>query len=98
MTPAKRRKPKKAPPSPGKQAPPTDRQREFLAAVAKLHAEGRDASAIAIAAELGIDRTGTRSQLGALARKGLVVDVPKVVSSGKWALTDAARALLEGEE
>lgn len=89
-------KPKAGPPKARKQAPPTDRQREFLAVVARLTAAGHDgASAIAIAAQLGIDRTGTRSQLGALARKGLVRDKPKVVSSGKWELTDAGRALLE---
>ena len=67
--------------------PATDRQSEFLAVVATLTAEtGEPPSASAIAARLGISRLGARHQLKALEAKGLLVDVPKVVSSGKWAL------------
>jgi predicted ArsR family transcriptional regulator len=74
--------------------PVTERQRAYLAAVVALTEEGHQPSAVEIAARLGVSRTGVRSQLRSLEAQGLLVDVPKVVSSGKWALSDAARALL----
>ena len=65
----------------------TDRQQEFLDAVQALTGElGRAPNAAEVGKRLGITRRGARLQLQALAAKGLVVDVPKVVSSGQWAL------------
>lgn len=95
MTP---RKPKAGPPKPRKRQPPTDRQREYLAVVARLAAETGSVSAMALADALGVDRKVAMRGLRAVAAKGLLADVPKVVSSGKWALTAAGRALLEGED
>lgn len=75
--------------------PATPRQSEYLEAIAALTAElGHPPSAVAIAARLGVSRTGIRSQLKALERKGLLKDVPKEVSSGRWGLTRAAKAQL----
>jgi predicted ArsR family transcriptional regulator len=72
--------------------PATDRQSEFLAAVAALTlANGEPPSASAVAAWLGISRIGARQQLKALEAKGLLVDVPRVVSSGKWALAPGVK-------
>lgn len=72
--------------------PATDRQSEFLAVVARLTAEtGEPPSASAIAAAMGISRLGARQQLKALEAKGLLVDVPRVVSSGKWALAPGVK-------
>lgn len=69
--------------------PPTSRQDEFLAAIGALTAElGRGPSTVEIAARMGITRDGCRSQLRALEKKGLIGDVPKVVRSGEWALTE----------
>lgn len=80
--------------------PPTARQRAILAAVkALLDETGEQPSATAIAERLGVTRTGIRPQLHSLSEQGLLVDVPKAVSSGKWALPPEALALLEeGEE
>jgi predicted ArsR family transcriptional regulator len=82
-----------------KGGPATARQRAFLVAVADLSRElEREPSAVEIAARLGITRSGARPQLRALKAKGLLVDVPKQVSSGKWALSPAALAALEEDE
>jgi predicted ArsR family transcriptional regulator len=67
--------------------PATDRQEQFLAAIAELtEALGQAPSANAIAERLGVTPKGARQQLQALAAKGLAEDVPKVVSSGQWAI------------
>jgi predicted ArsR family transcriptional regulator len=81
------------------QTPATPRQRAFLEAVLALTEElGRPPSASEVADRLGITRVGARPQLRALAAKGLLSDVPVTVSSGKWALTEAARAALATED
>lgn len=73
----------KAPPRPA-----TARQSDALEAVRELTASlGHAPSAGEIAKRLGITRWGVRKLLKALAAKGLVHDVPKVVSSGQWAVT-----------
>lgn len=60
--------------------------------MARLTAEtGEPPSAAAVAAALGISRIGARQQLKALEAKGLLVDVPRVVSSGKWALAPGVK-------
>lgn len=75
--------------------PATARQSEYVEAIAALTRElGRAPSAVAIADRLGVSRTGVRSQLKALEKKGLIRDVPKEVRSGKWRLTRAAKATL----
>jgi Mn-dependent DtxR family transcriptional regulator len=79
-----------------RRAPPTapsPRQADVLEAVRALTAEGLPASAVAIAARLGISRQLTMRQLAALERKGILADVPKVVRSGHWALTPAGKRL-----
>lgn len=83
------------------QAPrsPTRRQKEFLRAVADLTANlGRAPSAGELGEHMGISRLGARGQLLRLAERGLLRDVPVVVSSGQWALTDAGTAELDGED
>lgn len=78
--------PRKAPkPSPG--------QADVLAAVRALTAAGEAASAIAVAARLGMTRQHVSRQLAALERKGFLRDVPKVVRSGHWTLTPAGERL-----
>lgn len=59
----------------------------------ELTAAGEATSATAIAARLGISRQLASRQLALLERKGFVRDVPKVVRSGRWALTKEGRAL-----
>lgn len=90
------------PPAKRKKAPPggpTARQRAFLLAVVELtELQGRAPSATELGARLGMTRLGARGNLQRLAAKGLIRDVPKVVSSGQWALTDAGAMLLELEE
>lgn len=67
----------------------TERQGAFLDAVANLTTVlGRPPNAVEIATRLGISYQGASKQLRNLESKGLVSDVPKVVSSGQWALTD----------
>ena len=79
--------------------PATPRQRDFLATVHALTGElGRAPSAAEIGARLGITRLGARRQLQNLASKGLLRDVPKVVSSGQWALTPAGEAARPEED
>jgi predicted ArsR family transcriptional regulator len=66
---------------------PTARQREFLDVVAELTTElGEAPTAADIARRLGIGRTGARAQLMALEAKGLLVNPPVTVPSGKWRL------------
>ena len=77
--------------------PPTARQRAFLGAVATLTRElGRAPSATEIGDRLGISRLGARRQLQDLEAKGLLLDVPRVVSSGQWALTPAGEKARQG--
>lgn len=74
---------------------PTARQRGWLQALAELAAElGRAPNATELAEHTGVSRFGARRALRALAAKGLTQDVPKVVSSGQWAVTAAGQALL----
>lgn len=69
-------------------APPTERQEAFRETIRALTAElGRGPSTVEIAARLGITHSGARQQLHALEARGLIADVPKVVRSGRWALT-----------
>ncbi len=78
--------------------PATARQSEFLAAVVALTRElGRAPNATEVAARLGIGQTGARRQLMALEAKGLLTDLPKLVSSGQWAITVRGEAALEEE-
>lgn len=64
----------------------TDRQEEFLAAVAGLTAElGRAPSSGEIADKLGITRLGARKQLQKLERQGRLAAAPITTMTG-WAL------------
>jgi Mn-dependent DtxR family transcriptional regulator len=72
---------------------PSPGQEDVLAAVRALLEAGEAASAIAIAARLGMSRQHVSRQLALLERKGLLVDKPKVVRSGHWALTPAGKRL-----
>ena len=77
--------------------PATDRQTEWLEAVVLLTDKlGRAPDNRDVAEHMGVTRWGARRQLMALEAKGLVSDVPKTVSSGQWALTDAARRVRAG--
>lgn len=88
--------------SPYRKASPraaTARQIDFLAAVAALTRElERAPNAVEVGARLGISRQGALQQLAAIEAKGLLVDVPKVVSSGQWALTPDGSAKLLAED
>jgi len=99
MSPKPRRKRLKSPYAP--KAPPrpaTDRQRDFLVAVAELTRElGRSPSAADIGARLGMSRQGAEKQLHALEAKGLLSDVPRMVRSGQWQLTEAGEAERGGQ-
>ena len=79
--------------TPRKQPRPSPGQEHVLAAVRDLLAAGETASAIAVAARLGMTRQHVSRQLAALERKGFLADVPKVVRSGHWALTPAGKRL-----
>ena len=94
MPPKPRRKRLRSPYAPKAPArPATDRQRDFLAAVVELTAElGHAPSAADIAARLGMSRQGAEKQLHALETKGLLSDVPRMVRSGQWQLTEAGEA------
>lgn len=87
--------------SPFRKAPPrpaTARQSEFLACVRDMTRElGQAPSAERVGERMGISRLGARRQLQALEAKGLLRDIPKVVSSGQWALTEAGDRALEEE-
>jgi Mn-dependent DtxR family transcriptional regulator len=72
---------------------PPPGQRAVLSAVRQLGANGQQASAVAVAEKLGISRQVATRQLEALERKGLLADVPKVVRSGHWALTELGKEL-----
>lgn len=71
--------------APPRNPEPSPRQADVVAAVRELTAAGEPASASAIARRLGISRQLASRQLGALERKGILADVPKVVRSGTWA-------------
>lgn len=72
---------------------PSPGQEDVLAAVRALTEAGEAASAIAVAERLGFSRQHVSRQLALLERKGLLVDKPKVVRSGHWALTPAGKRL-----
>ena len=77
---------------PTQRAGVTERQWACVRAVAELERElGRPPSAHEVGVYMGITRLGARRQLLACAGKGLAYDVPKVVSSGCWKLTEAGR-------
>ncbi len=79
----------KAPPRPA-----TARQSDYLDAVRALTLElGRGPTAVEVAARLGVAKQSARQQLQALEVKGLLRDMPKLVSSGRWQVT----ADVEGE-
>jgi DNA-binding transcriptional ArsR family regulator len=89
VLPRKRKRKRAAPNANAPGRPATARQSDFLRAVGELTVElGEPPSAAAVAERLGVTRTGARRQLMALEAKGLVCDVPRRVSSGKWALTE----------
>lgn len=76
----------------------TDNQKRMVKVVARLTRElGRAPSAADVGTAVGMTRLGARRLLKALEAHGLLSDVPVVVSSGQWALTDAGAALLEEE-
>ncbi len=62
--------------------------------VRELATDSGPPSAIQVAARMGITRMAAVRHLRALERKGMLLDVPKQVSSGKWALTEQAGAFL----
>lgn len=73
----------KAPPRPA-----TPREGDAIAAVRELTATlGRAPNAVEVAAQLGIAKQNARKLLRRLEAKGLLRDVPKLVSSGQWAVT-----------
>jgi hypothetical protein len=80
--------------APGKRLTP--HQRAFLRVVATLAKElGRAPSAADVAARTGLTRLGARRMLMACEAHGLISDVPRVVRSGQWALTEQGVSLLE---
>jgi DNA-directed RNA polymerase subunit N (RpoN/RPB10) len=80
--------------APGKRLTP--HQRAFLRTVANLTAElGGPPSAGVVGEHVGLTRHGARRMLVSLEEHGLIADVPKVVRSGQWALTEQGVALLE---
>ncbi len=80
---AKRLRSPYAPPRPA-----TARQGAFLDAIRELAGElGRAPTATDIAERLGVSRQGALKQLRMLEAKGLVQDMPKLVSSGHWQVT-----------
>lgn len=97
---AMKKKPKRRTRGPGRlsasQRAPTDRQTDFLAAVRTLtRSLGRAPNAQEIGDHLGISRLGARLRLKHLEQTGYLKDVPKTVSSGKWALTPAGASALD---
>lgn len=73
----------------------TEHQIDLLRVVEALRLElGRFPTASDVARKLGISRYGASKQLHRLEERGLLADVPVVVSSGQWGLTDAARRAL----
>lgn len=77
--------------------PATDRQGEFLEAVVALtESLGHAPSNSDVARHMGVSRWGARRQLMALEQKGLLKDIPKVVSSDQWEITDTARKVRAG--
>jgi SOS-response transcriptional repressor LexA len=73
----------KAPPR-----PITPRQSAILDAVRALTREtGQAPSAADVGARLGISKQSALRQLRAIEVKGLVSDLPKLVSSGQWQVT-----------
>ncbi len=59
---------------------------------------GRPPRPAEVAERTGVTRLGARRQLQALEKKGLLQDVPKLVSSGQWALTPTGADALREEE
>lgn len=94
--PSKRNKPAKRSPfrgAPGKRF--TKRQRQYLELLDRLTRKlGRPPSAQDMGEHSGISRLGARRLLTVLEQHGLAADVPKVVRSGQWALTEQGLAVL----
>jgi Mn-dependent DtxR family transcriptional regulator len=77
----------------------TSRQREVLRAVLELSAElGRAPTSPEVATRLGVSRVSALEALKRLERVGALADLPRVISSGTWEVTEAGRALAEEEE
>lgn len=71
-------------------------QRALLECVHNLtQLHGAAPSASLVAERLGISRIVARKRLRLLEASGLLQDLPRTISSGKWALTDAGRAAWE---
>lgn len=67
--------------------PATARQNDYIEVVRQLTRDnGRAPSAADVAERMGITRQAALQQLQALESKGLLCDVPKMVSSGQWAV------------
>lgn len=79
---------RKSPYAPTKAASEYDR--DLIRAVETLTARlGEAPTATQVGAELGITRLGARKRLLRAQRLGWLEDVPKVISSGQWAVTKA---------
>jgi hypothetical protein len=98
-------KPKRASPAqrspflgaPGKRF--TTHQRQFLAELAVLAKKlGKPPSAAEMGAHTGLSRLGARRVLMALEEHGLCADVPRVLRSGQWALTEQGAAVVAEDE
>lgn len=76
----------------------TARQSEVLATVRELATAEGPPSASKVAERLAITRMCAVRHIRALERKGYLLDVPKLVSSGQWALTEQAEAFLADAE
>jgi len=79
---AKRARSPYAPPRPA-----TARQSDYIEAVRVLTRElGRAPNAVEVGTRLGVSRQTALEALRLLETKGLLCDVPKMVSSGQWAV------------
>ena len=72
--------------------PYPDSRDELIAAVAALIAEtGEPPSAAAVAKRLGVTRIAARRRLKEAEALGLLEDVPRTISSGKWRLSHVSK-------
>ncbi len=68
----------------------SDSQKAALDAVRELTRQhGRSPTATEVGERLGMTRQGAAQLLHLLERKGLLRDIPKMISSGQWELTEA---------
>lgn len=73
-----------------------ERRKEYLLLVRKLSRDlGRCPSANDIALALNISRLGARRMMIALEEAGLVSDIPKMVRSGEWQLTELGEKAID---